>query len=541
MGWQDSKIIEEEEQPKKPKWMQSAPAESGGEDEFPRTLKTKESESRQQRFQAEPGWMKALIGIGAKSHETLIGPTQMAISYLTGGKEGLDKKRGELKELYRKYEEAAEGDLTAGLGELGADIVYTAAPAGMGSKVGKFRKAPGLIKGALSGAGAGAGSAAVHQLQNVGRGEEVDPVGATLETGLSAVTAGLGSKVAPVAKNIAHKIVQSGIKMSRKMGKLPKSMTPELADRYFKNYSRWSDMWKNIEGPEGRISTQHKALGKRFDDLISKVGRGKQVDLKQATVDARNDLMVAATKGEVDVVNMPKMMQAIDEFEQMTAPLIDRKTGLVKLKVAQNFKRTSLDPRSRYDKPDVLGNVKTEDIPTAKAARKVRRKLTKRMEKELGGFAPLNKEFSQMADIEPYIEQTAERYLANRGVSLGDWAAIATGGAGLISHTVKSYDDEGGGGPGWWAAAYMLPLLVSRAQKSPGAAKLFYEISKAAGSKVAKKGGAAIAQMTRSEIDRRYKVKRAKIDKLFSRYEKTKNKDVKKMIEKNLNKELEAF
>jgi len=483
--------------------------------------------ARQERFQREPGWLQALIGIGAKSHETLVGPTQLAAAYITGGKEGYEAKKQELADIREKYEQASKGSFPAYAGELGTDIVETLAPGHIGGKIGKLRKAPGFIKGVVTGLGAGTGSAAVHQLQNIGRGGQVEPFGAAVETGVSALTGGVGSKVAPALEQTANKIIQTATRLGRRI-KGQKTMSAKQAENYFENYAGW----RNILSSEKKINAHHKQLSAKFDDLMENMAKGKQVDIKQATIDARNKLLDKASRGEVDILDVPKINKTIDEFEQMTNPLLDPKTGKIDFKVAQNFKKKTLDVRSKWDKPTPLGDTDPTLVGPAKAARATRRELTKAMGEEIPQYSQLNKEFSQMADIEPFIEQSVERFLGNRGFSPQDLATLAAGGLGVAGGA--AFDKPG------YGALIMLPFVISRAQRSPGVAKLFYQMSKGAKHKATKESAKLFSQMSRSQFDKWYKDKKQKMGKLLDKYEKTKDEKMKALIERNLEKELQT-
>lgn len=324
----------------------------------------------------------------------------------------------------------------------------------IGTKVASRIAGPFLKKavgGAVTGGVEGAVSAGIHQVDRISQDKGVDLKDFALESlGSAALPVG-GVAAGDFLKKKAAQIIQTTTKLSRKI-KNQKVMNKEQLENYFDNYASW----RGLKATENKLNKHHEELNDKFDDLINKVAKGEEVDLKAATIKARNNILKRVKDGEVSVKDLPSFNKTIDEFEVMTQDLLN-KNGKVDIKVAQNFKRSNLDPISKFDKPSPIG-ITDPNLPgQAKAARAVRRELTGQMEKELPDLKPLNKEFGEMASVRPFIESAVEKKAANRGLSLQDLTTLGLAGLGT-------------------GGAALAPFAISRGQKSTGIASLLKNV-----------------------------------------------------------------
>ena len=424
---------------------------------------------------------QVLAGAGAKAYSGTIG---LAKSLAEQAKEsgyeddlllmgGIDpntvpeEPKGQtLQDLMGTYDRMSEGSTPARLGEFGADIGMLAIP---GAKIAKgirgTKAALNMAKptlAALTGGAEGLMSGTAHQLQNIGSGREGSLAEGAIETGLSTVIPYGGSKIAPVLKKKATQIIQTATKLGRKI-KGKKVMDANQVQTYFDNYASW----RGIKGSEEKISSHAKQLGKKFDNLMNNVSKGTQVNLKAAIRTAKNDVAQKAKSAKINMTDVKSINKTIDEFEGIVTPLMD-KTGKIDFKTAQNFKRSTLDPMSKWDKPSPLGTFDPSLQGPAQAARDTRGRLLNRMEVQEPSLAPINKEFGEMAGVRPFIEQAVERQAANRGLSLQDLATLAPG-LGMAGGAAYMDKPE-------YAALGMIPFLLSRGQKSPAIAKTLWEM-----------------------------------------------------------------
>ncbi|MCP3683942.1 MAG: hypothetical protein GY861_14760 [bacterium] len=401
-------------------------------------------EAQQQSFREQPVLDQLYSGIGQSMYSTP-GVHQMA-NVFRGDEDP--------KSDFEAYEKGAEGSFTAGTGEVLGELAM-ATPAIMATKGMGARNRLAL---------GGLGTAGLHQAQNVQRGSKVDPYMAQLETGLSMAIPGIGGKIGTGLKKAGETIIKSATKLGKKV-KGQKVMNSAQVKNYFENYGSWRGIFKSEE----KLNAHQAVMGKRFDDIMNDVSKGRQVDIKKATIQARNEALVKAKKGKIAPSEMKKLNKQIDQFEELTQDLLN-KEGKIDFKIAQNFKKAELDPMSKWDTPNVLGDINPLVKGQAKASRAVRGKLVKQMEDVDPRLGPLNKEYSQMADVRPFIEQTAERTSANRFLSPQDYATLAVGigGGGYMA----------GAGSNKTAIAMALPFLASRAQKSPAVASFLYDLGR---------------------------------------------------------------
>lgn len=223
----------------------------------PKVLQPDEvTQYRQKRFQAEPLWKQALLGVGSTSLKTL---GALASPFSSPG------QKQELGRLQDIYEQSSEGNLPAKASEFGADIGYTLVPANIAGKIGKLRKIPGLLKTMFTGFGAGMGSAGVHQLQNLGQGESFDPYAATTEAIGSAVIPGAGAKAGQLLKKGAPGMLRQAVKPSRAlMDKTnPPNFVKPLEDKLI---TRFGGLEEGVENTTNAV----KKLATKRDDLINR-------------------------------------------------------------------------------------------------------------------------------------------------------------------------------------------------------------------------------------------------------------------------------
>ena len=373
-----------------------------------------------------------------------------------------------LNEETTPYQQLTKGDPVAKAGELITDVGLFSLP---GSKIAKAGQSAKFMqnlskpfKSAITGVAEGAASAGQHQVQNIGRGQSVSPLEAMLETGASGILPFTGQHVSQFAKNAATKIVQTAVKSTKKV-KGKNQMTSAQAERFLDDYGSW----KGLKASGDKITKHHESLSKQFDNLINNLTAGKQVNLKKAIQSARDDVAKKVNSADINLSDVAGINKTIDEFEQMTAGFMDD-AGNIDFKMAQNFKRKTLDPISKWDKPSPLGTFDPSLQGPSQAARSTRKKLAAEMELQEPSLAPLNKKFKDMAEIEPFIENSLERLARNRGLSLQDLATLS---AGALGAGGAAYADNPE-----YAALAMLPFLISRGQKSPGMASSLWKLGK---------------------------------------------------------------
>lgn len=391
-----------------------------------------------------------------------------------GSTQGFRQSQIDKEEIFNPYDQASEGSGMARAGEIIGDLAMLGLPIGKGEKAIRSVKGLGNIsKTLLTGAGAGAGSSVVHQAQNVGSGKEISGKEAGFETVLSTAIPFIGSQVSRVTTPIAKKIIQTAVKSTKKI-KGKKVLSESQAERFLENYGSW----RGLKASGDKIDVHHEQLGEQFDNLIKKVAKGKQVNILGSITSAKKRISRLSKTGGIDLTDVKKINKTIDEFEEIIEPLLN-KNGEIDFKLAQKFKKHTLDPKALWDKPTPLGPVDPALNAPAQASRTMRSKLVKDMSKVEPTLSPLNKEFKQMAEIEPFVQNAVERASANRGLSLQDLMTLAPGVLGMGG---AAYMDK----PGYGALA-MLPFLASRAQKSPALASMLYDVGKNMGSPSAMK------------------------------------------------------
>lgn len=340
-------------------------------------------------------------------------------------------------------------------GELGitlpASMLGGAGAVGMLAKLAP--KAPAILRGLAAGLGGGAGSAGPHFAQNVGEGESLPEAGkkAAIETGLSGLLGGFGTGAGMLAKGAGKRIAQTVFKKT----------TPEQAERILNEYGSL----RGTQGIADKMEAAHGLLSKRFDDLINVSAKGKKVNLKGAFAKAEKEVSALEAAGELNLDDVDVMRSAIDKWRSVSQVLAN-KGGWTTFKAAQEFKKNTLDKLARYSK--IPREMQASDVPgKAEAARITRRELSSQMGNIEPELQPLNRQFAGLAELEPFVQKAVERAGSNRGLSMQD---LITGGTGLLG--------LGGGvhaGYPTLAGASLLPFLVSRAQKSPGAATSLYK------------------------------------------------------------------
>lgn len=163
----------------------------------------KEVEGGQKKaFRSAPVGDRVLAGVGRFAY----GLPGVGASYnaLAGNKSSVADEDA----LYRR---ASKGDIASGAGEMAPDLAMLAAG---GAGAAQLANKIGLtgIKALLASGGArGATSAGVHQGQRMARGQGFDPVGASLEVGLSALADPVGSKVGSYLKDKAPQVLQRAV------------------------------------------------------------------------------------------------------------------------------------------------------------------------------------------------------------------------------------------------------------------------------------------------------------------------------------------
>jgi len=375
--------------------------------------------------------------------------------------EGPTRQQVLQEEIIGPYEEASRGDIPSGIGALGGELAQLAIP---GSRVTK------ISKPFMSGLKAGAISSGLHQAQNIGTGEGASIPEAIAETGLSGVIPKAGSKISPILKEGASRIIKTATKLGKKI-KGQKVMNPEQVQTYFDDYSTWRNTWKNIVGSEEKLYQQEDLLGEQFDNLMKKVAKGKRVDINESLEKATKRVKREIKTGNVNLDDGPAILKKIEQFKEMVKPLAG-KDGKVPFRLAQNFKRNTLDVMAKYDSP-VRGTFDPKLAGKAQAARSSRQKVLKSMLKEEPSMKDINEDYSKMADVRPFIEQAGERLSANRGLSMQDMAALVGGGLGAGTAQYQEKPE--------YAALSMLPFLLSRGQKSPGVAHLLQRLGGSTG------------------------------------------------------------
>lgn len=410
-----------------------------------------QAQAAQESFDQQPWYNKLLTGMG-KTFASTPGIQQIA-EFSTG--EEIDPSD------FEAYERGAQGSALAGTGEVLGDLALTAYPA---TKA--FQGARGMLKGAskplqalAGGGGAGVASAGIHQAQNIQEGQGFSPTGATFETGASMLMPYAGSKLAGSLKEGATRIIQTASKLGRKI-KGQKVMNPKQVQNYFDNYASW----RGMTGSEKMLNKHQDILGRKFDDLMGNISKGKQVNVSKALKDSRTRVQRLMNTGQINLSEAPMVLKQIDDFEEMVKPLMNKK-GLVferdfaKFKSAQRIKQRTLDEMAKWDKASPTGNYDPALSAQAQAARETRGKLLSQMTEVEPSMKPINLEYRQMADVRPFIREGAERVRANRGLSLQD---LMTGSMALANP--KSIP----------------AFLISRAQKSPAMAKTLWELSRMA-------------------------------------------------------------
>jgi len=421
------------------------------------------AEAQKESFREMPWYERLMAGAGKTALASGLGG---ATAHPGMRREDIQReslKQQQVEEAFPRYEQMAAGDPWAATGEIGADVAMLATPTGKLARLGKLAKLGKTGKAMVGGGLAGLGSAGFHQMQNIGTGRDISPaerwLGSLFETGVSALLPGVGTKVAPLAKGAASKIIETATKLSRKI-KGQKTMNPQQIKNYFDNYAGW----RNILSSEKKLLKHQDVLGNQFDELMDNISKGKRVNINNAISKTRNRVKRLMQTGGINLEDAPNVLKKIDEFESMVKPLAD-KGGTVNFKIAQRFKQKTLDDLAQYDKPSPLGTFDPTLRAPAQAARSTRQNVLGEMAKVEPALSPINKAYREMADVRPFVQQTAERFRANRGLSLQDVA-------GLAALTV--------GTGGAYPLLKAIPFAISRGQKSPMLAKSLWELGRTA-------------------------------------------------------------
>lgn len=447
-------------------------------------LRNETPEQRSERRQREQAEAKQeAFNEMSKTNQFLAGAGKVA--YMTGP--GLVKRlwgNKEAEELGAEYEIASQASPMAMLGEFGGDVALTAVPASKAAKLVKFAK-PKYIQAMAKGAAAAVPSIGIHQGQNIAETGKVDPVGGTIEGVASTLLPGGGSLVKYAGKNLGGKIVETAAKASRKING-QKVMNPKQIGEFFRKYSSW----RGIKGSVEKLSGHEDELGGMFDELMDGLAAGTKVDFHTAIGNARNRVNKLMADGKINMDSYESMLKKLKDFDVMVEPLTD-KDGMVKGHIAQRFKKNTLDKIANYDKPNPLTTFDPKLSGKASAARVTRQELSKQLEYLNPDFKEVNLAYKKMAEIRPFIEQTAERMAANRGLSLQDLTTGSLGLAGIWGSTTEHPYSK-------YAGLAALPFLASRAQKS---LPLAHMLERAGG--LAQKGlsNQAIGQTGRTALD----------------------------------------
>ena len=196
---------------------------------------------------------------------------------------------GDTKEDFEMYDQASAGDPYAFGGRILGDIGVTAIPVGGAmAKAGKL----GALGAGLVG---GATSAGIHQAQRLQRGQELDPVGAGIETGASGLIGGLGGAVGRRFKETtAPGVLHSAVKPPRKyMDAVNKPNFKRPLDRGL------VERTGGLEGTEYQTTKYIEKISNMRDDLISNADI--KVDITGANKKVGRKLYNMARNGEIDL------------------------------------------------------------------------------------------------------------------------------------------------------------------------------------------------------------------------------------------------
>lgn len=325
-------------------------------------------------------------------------------------------------------------------------------PLGRGGVAVASKVAPNVAKGiglALGGAGEGAVSAAIHQGEAAQRGDEVSPLVALGEIGVSGLMGGAPSVLRKGLKEHGEKVVMSTMKPSAR----------DIADGF-----KAQNVYKyGLDGTLEQSSEKADALFKDLSQqLKEKIGSSsEQIDV----IDVLSQTLGDVSKNRADFfgknAGMDKAAQFfIDEIEKV-AP-----DGVVDLATAQQIKRgTGKLGAWQFGSPD----------PDANAREALADAFYTNMKKAIEDKAPegvkeINKQLSDIIPIEKAIIRRLPVEQRNAPIGLFDMMSlVGGGGAGLIA-----------GGPAGAAATAGAAMAGQRAIRSPRVGAIGYRASQAA-------------------------------------------------------------
>lgn len=286
-------------------------------------------QERKETFQDMPWYEKALAGAGATTYKTgrgLYGA--LAKPFMNPLERQAFAGGGE--DIEEFYGDPSEGSTAARLGEIGGDVAMFAMPGGAIAKGATkalptaTRLAPRALRAAGIGGAEGVGSAAQHQLQNIGAGQDVSLGEAGLEAGLSAALPFIGSSVGQVAKKAAPGILRSAVKP---VGQLKQTMTQKQFETPLKE--GLVTKFGGLEAAVDRTTEQVKSLANRRDNLIKT--QNISVDITDAVGKTRSKLQNMLKNSEISFDDYKGASNFSDE-------------ALKTAKAKPSAKRVSTDP-----------------------------------------------------------------------------------------------------------------------------------------------------------------------------------------------------
>lgn len=297
---------------------------------------------------------------------------------------------------------------------------------------------------------------ALHQAQDVAAGKEPSATGALAELGTGIGLPAAAGAVGRLAKQRARQVIQTAVKTSALKSAAHKTLTDEQADRVLTDYGSL----RGLSGIAEKMEKAHDVLSSQFDRLINLTAQGKRVNLRGALAQAEHELDALEKAGELNLDDVVAMRTALGRWKDASASLTNE-GGWTDFATAQNFKKNTLDQLARYSK--IPREMQLPGVPgTAAAARLSRRQIAAQMGRLVPEMRPLNEEFQRLAELEPHVVEALERSARNRGWSMLDILSL-TGGLGAAAGVTAMDKPELGG-------VALLPFLLARGQKSPGAA-----------------------------------------------------------------------
>ncbi len=361
----------------------------------------------------------------------------------------------------RSFDESSQGDPYTMAGKLAPELGITlAGGAALSGATGAGAIGNGLLRSGAQGLAYGLPSTLLHQSQNMAEGQGFQPAEAATEMAMSAALPMAGNALGNAMKGRGVKIAQTALKSNTKIAGA-KTLTKEQAETYLKRFGSL----KGLKGSEAKMEKVRQQLGQEFDHLIKRYAAGKIINVGDAIATAENNVDALAQAAKVNLDDVPIIKAQLNNFKKQIASFAD-KQGRAGFEAAQGFKTKTLDEVAQYAKKSP-GVFNPELSGKAQGARATRAALNEQMVVQEPRLGPLNAQYKEMAQIEPFMDAALERQMANRGLSMQDLITLGSGAAGAGGLAAAGIS------PKYWALT-VLPFLASRAQKSPAIAKALY-------------------------------------------------------------------